>query len=284
MEQTINGYMRDLMKTDKDYIITCDTDAFYLNIDDLIQKVNPKDPVKFIDTISETRIQPMIRKSIDTLAELCNVYENRMSMKREAIASRGIYVAGKNYALVVHNSEGVQYDPPKLKVMGLSLVKSSTPMAIRKVLKEALNLVFTTDIETVRKYAKDFKATFLAMTPNEIAFPRGVNNPDKFADPKTLFVKGTPVHVRGSLLYNKLMPDEVPISSGDKIRFLYLKMPNPLQQNIVAWPANGKIPPQLVQYIDKEEQFVKVFKQPLEIILNAIGWELEECSSLSDFF
>ncbi len=284
MEKTVNEYLQSIMGDKKDRIITCDTDAFYLDIDDLVQKVKPKDPVAFLDKISETKIQPVIQKSIDEIASLCNVFEKRMNMKREAIASRGIYVAGKNYALVVHNSEGVQYDPPKMKVMGLALVKSSTPMAIRKTLKEALSLIFTKDIETVREFANTFKQRFMEMEPGDIAFPRGVTDMEKYYDNKATYKSGCPIHVRGSLLFNKLMPTEQPISSGDKIRFIYLKTPNVIREDVIAWPANGKIPKQLIPYINRNLQYEKVFIKPLSSILDAIKWELEERSTLEDFF
>ena len=284
MEHSVNKYVQNLLGDSKDRIITCDTDAFYLDIDDLVKKVNPKKPVDFLDKISESKLMPVVQKSIDTIAELCNVYEKRMNMKREAIASRGIYVAGKNYALVVHNSEGVSYDPPKMKVMGLALVKSSTPMSIRKSLREALNLIFTKDVDAVREFAKNLEREFRLMPPGDIAFPRGVTDVEKYANSKTVYSKGCPIHVRGSLLYNKLLPDEQPINNGDKIRFIYLNTPNPIKEDVIAWPANGKIPTSLLPYVNFDLQFEKVFIQPLSIILNAIKWELEPTSSLDSFF
>jgi DNA polymerase elongation subunit (family B) len=209
-----------------------------------------------------------------------------MVMKREALADKGIWTAKKRYILNVHNNEGVEYAKPKIKVMGLEMIKSSTPSACRDKLRDSINLIFKSDEQTMLEFIDAFRKEFKTYPVSEIAFPRGVNGLDKFTrDPK-----GTPIHVRGSLLYNELVKKHKLtkkyelIKEGEKIKFIYLKEPNNIQSNIIAF--NNSLPKEfdLDQYIDYNIQFEKSFLEPLKIILDCIGWKTEVSSSLEDFF
>jgi len=117
-----------------------------------------------------------------------------------------------------------------------------------------------------------------------------VNNLDKWKDSASIYKKGTPIHVRGALLYNKSIKDKAldkryqGIRSGDKIKFCYLKTPNPIRENVVSFP--DYLPPelQLHKYINYDLQFEKTFLDPILPILDAVGWKAEESVSLEDFF
>ena len=299
IEKKINEYLNKILKTDKeDYVIASDTDSIYLCLDKLVSKTiieqNPnattKQIIKFMDKVCEDRIQPFIDSSYAELAEYINAYQQKMQMKREALADKGIWTAKKRYILNVYNNEGVEYAKPKPKVMGLEMVKSSTPYYCRKILWESIDIILnkteTDMIGMIETYRNDFKKESIT----DIAFPRGVNGLEKFADAKAIFGKGCPNHVRGSLLYNDLIKRKkldktYPlIKEGEKIKFIYLKEPNTIQSNVISFPTIVPKELDIEKYIDYDLQFNKSFLEPLKIILDSIGWKTEHVSSLEDFF
>jgi DNA polymerase elongation subunit (family B) len=299
MEQHINKYMQGVLGDEKDRIITCDTDAFYITMKDLLVKVygdaegnikigNDK-IVDFLDRVGEGKIQKQIDQSINYVADLCNAYAVKMSMKREVIANKGIYTTKKRYALSVYNSEGVSYNPPKIKIKGLDLIKSSTPKKIRGKLKEALNVIFEKDEAEVRQFTQNYYKEFCKMPVEDIAFPRSVNDLTKYLTPSGSYGKGSPIHVRGSILYNihtKPLKKYDSIRDGDKIKFVYLKMPNIIKEDVISFPSNESLPTELnlQKYVDYDLQWEKSFISPLKGLTDAIGWKLEEAASLEDFF
>ena len=299
IENKLNEYMNKLLKTkDEDYVIASDTDSIYMSlgrlVDNTIIAQNPSAStdqiIAFMDRICEAKVQPFIDKSYDELARYTNAYAQKMMMKREALADKGIWTAKKRYILNVHNNEGVQYAKPKIKVMGLEMIKSSTPSACREKLWEVIDLVFTQDEASVIKFIENFRSEFKTLDPVDIAFPRGVNGLDKFVDRKTVFAKGSPIHVRGSLIYNnfikvnKLEKKYEAIHEGEKIKFLYMKEPNILQSNIISFPSELPKELDIHKYIDYDMQFDKSFVEPLKIILDCIGWKTKHVSTLNSFF
>lgn len=299
IENKLNEYLNKLLNTqNKDYVIASDTDSIYLCLDELvsrtIKETNPstdtKSIIKFLDKICETKIQSFIDKSYNDLAEYLNVISQKMQMKREAIADKGIWTAKKRYILNVYNNEGVEYAKPKLKVMGLEMVKSSTPSSCRKKLKEAIEVIINKDEASVIQFIEDYRKEFNKEDLSEIAFPRGVNGLDKFSDKTNIYGKGCPIHVRGSLLYNNLiktkkLDKKYPyIKEGEKIKYIYLKEPNMIRSNIIAFPQALPVEFDLHKYIDYDTQFEKSFVEPLKIILDSIGWKAEKVSSLESFF
>jgi len=299
IEKQLNEYMNRLLKTEnEDYVIASDTDSIYLSLDKLVNKTiveqNPSattaDTIAFMDKVCESKIQPFIDKAYYELARYVNAYEQKMMMKREALADKGIWTAKKRYILNVHNNEGVQYAKPKIKVMGLEMIKSSTPSACREKLWEVIDLVFTKDENAVIEFIDKFRKEFRTLEPIDIAFPRGVNGLDKFADNKSIYGKGTPIHVRGCLVYNhfvksnKLTKKYELIAEGEKIKFLYMKEPNILQSNVISFTSELPKELDIHKYIDYDTQFDKSFVEPLKIILDCIGWKTEHVNSLEAFF
>jgi DNA polymerase elongation subunit (family B) len=258
----------------------------------LIDKVKPKNPVDFLDKVGKQQIEPYINKCYDELAEMMNAYEQKMFMDREVIADKGIWTAKKRYVLNVHDNEGVRYTKPKLKVMGLETVKSSTPSICREALRDSLNIILNSDEETVQKYIADFKKVFDEHPFEDIAFPRSISDLNKYTVPgdDLIIPKGTPIHARGALAYNYLVKKHnltkrvELIKDGEKIKFCYMTVPNPIRQNVLS-VANG-LPKEfeMEQFIDRDLQFNKAFVEPLRAILTAVGWEVEKSSNLMDFF
>ncbi len=296
IEQKINKYMNLLLKTgNEDYVIASDTDSIYLNLGPLVEKLYPdtkdaKKVIKFMDKVCNEKIQPFIDESYQELADYVNAYQQRMEMKRESLANKAIWVAKKNYILNVYDSEGVAYAKPKLKMMGISAIRSSTPSACRVKIKEAIDIIMTKKETDLHKFIDDFRKEFRKLPVEDIAFPRSVNGLKEYSDESNIFKKGTPIHVKGALVYNhflremKLTKRYQLIQEGEKIKFVYLKQPNIFNNNTLAFLSG--IPKQLEadQYIDHDLQFEKSFLEPLDIILSTINWKTEAVNSLEDFF
>ncbi len=296
IEKKINEYMNKLLKTEgEDYVIASDTDSIYLNMGPLIKKLYPdtsdtKKVIKFMNKVCDDKIQPFIDESYEELKEYVNAFQQRMEMKRESLADKAIWTAKKRYILNVHDSEGVAYAKPKLKIMGLEAVKSSTPSACRVKIKEAINIVMTQTEDDLHKFIEKFRHEFKTLPVEDIAFPRSVNGLKEYADAANIFKKGTPIHVKGALVYNHLLREMKlnkryqEIQEGEKIKFIYLKQPNIYNNNTLAFLSG--IPKQLdaEQYIDYDLQFEKSFLEPLDIILSSINWQTEKVESLDSFF
>ena len=296
IEQKVNKYMNLLLKTgNEDYIIASDTDSIYLNLGPLVEKFYPevkdtKKIIKFMNKVCEEKIQPFIDESYQELADYVNAYQQRMEMKRESLANKAIWTAKKRYILNVYDSEGVAYVKPKLKIMGLEAVKSSTPSACRTKIKEAIDIIMTKTEVDLHKFIDNFRKEFRKLPVEDIAFPRSVNGLKEYSDESSIFKKGTPIHVKGALVYNhflkemKLTKRYQVIQEGEKIKFVYLKQPNIFNNNTLAFLSG--IPKQLEaeQYIDHDLQFEKSFLEPLDIILSTINWKTEAVNSLEDFF
>ena len=295
IEGKLNQYLNEILKTEKDYVIASDTDSIYLNLGTLVDKFVPKgketsEVIAIMDKVCEDRIQPFIDKSYQELASYVKAYDQKMQMKREALADKGIWTAKKRYILNVYNNEGVAYSEPKMKIMGLEVVKSSTPSSIREKMKEAIRLIIRTDEMTLQNFIKDFREEFKNLPPEEISFPRGMNGLREYSDSVTLYKKGTPIHVKGAILYNHFLKergltDKYPlIQEGEKLKFTYLKTPNPVRDSVISYPVRLPKELGLHEYVDFELQFEKSFVEPIKVILDLIGWQIEKKVTLDDFF
>lgn len=294
VQTAINKFLSGVMKNKKDYVIYIDTDSNYVCLEDFVNTkfpngCTPEEAIDFMDRICKTKLVPEINRAYNELANYVNAYEQKMRMKREILADRGIWTGKKRYALNVYDAENVRYAEPEIKVMGLEIVKSSIPEVCRDALKKAVKIMLTSNEDALISYIKKFKEEFTTFTANQIAFPRGVNGVDEYKDESSLCRKGTPIHVRGALVYNKMIADlglqnQYPvIFDGDKIKFAYLVEPNPTKQNVIAFP--DELPPefQLDKYVDSMLQFEKSFLEPVKGLTDCIGWKTEKKSSLSKF-
>ena len=294
IEKKINQYLNKLLNTDKDYVIASDTDSIYVTFDELVSKVKPNNPIDFLDTIAKEKIEPFIDKSYKQLADYVHAYDQKMFMKREVIADKGIWTAKKRYILNAWDVEGVRYQEPSLKIMGIEAVKSSTPAPCRAKIKEALKIIMSGDEKELNDFLIGFRKEFEDLPPEEIAYPRSVNGVRKFYSDSSIYRKGTPMHIKGALVYNHMIRErkltrKYPIiQNGDKIKYLELRQPNPLGCNVISFPA--KLPKELdiLKYVDYDSQYEKSFIDPLSFITNNIGWKIDRSfgtqTTLEDFF
>ncbi len=297
IENKMNQKINKILKTEEvDYVIASDTDSIYLNLGPLVELVyegrekTNEGIVTFLNKVCENEFEPFIESSYQELADYVNAYEQKMVMARENIADRGIWTAKKRYILNVWDSEGVRYEEPKLKMMGIEAVKSSTPAPCRSMIKDALKLMMSGTEDEVIDYIDKCRKDFNSLPPEDIAFPRSVSDVVKYKSNSTIYAKGTPIHVRGALLYNhyikenKLTNKYSLIQNGEKIKFCYLKKPNIIHENIISFIQDFPKELNLDKYIDYDLQFEKSFLEPLKIILDSIGWEVEKTNTLESFF
>ena len=297
IENRMNKRLNKILKTENtDYVIASDTDSIYLNLGPFVDWVfkdrekTPEVVVDFLNKVCEVEFEPYIESSYQALADYVNAYDQKMQMKRENIADRGIWTAKKRYILNVWDSEGVRYAEPKLKIMGIEAVKSSTPAPCRQMIKDGLKLVMSGTEDEVIKFIEDSRKDFQKLPPEEVSFPRSVSSVDKYKGSNTIYAKGTPMHVRGALLYNFYIKERgldkkyAYIQNGEKIKFCYLKSPNPTRENVISFIQDFPKELDLNRFVDYEMQFNKAFLEPVKTILDAIGWSVEKKVSLESFF
>ena len=300
IEHALNEYLNTLLGTNKhDYVLASDTDSVYITFDGLVNKVfgEQQDTTKiinFLDTIATDKIEPFIDKSYSELAGYVNAYSNKMSMKREVIANKGIWTAKKRYILNAYDVEGVRYKEPQLKIMGIEAVKSSTPAPCRQKIKDALKIIMSGNEKELNAFIQEFREEFMELPLEEIAYPRSVNGIKKFTSSNGLFAKGAPIHCKGAILYNHLINKNnlsnkyELIQEGDKIKFLHLKEPNVYISTAISFMT--KLPKELdfTSIIDYDVQFTKSFVDPLKFITTKIKWHIDDSygtqGTLEDFF
>jgi DNA polymerase elongation subunit (family B) len=293
----VNSYLNKILKTnDSDYIIASDTDSLYINMGPLVESVfkgrekTTQSVVSFLDKVCNVEFEKYIESSYQELANYVNAYDQKMFMKRECIAERGIWTAKKRYILSVWDSEGVRYEEPKLKIKGIEAIKSSTPAPCRKMLKDSFKIMMNGTEDEMIKFIDSCRDKFKKLTPEEISFPRSASDVQKYQSSSGIYIKGTPIHVRGALLFNhyikqnKLTGKYSLIQNGEKIKFIYLKKPNIIHENVISFIQDFPKELSLDKYIDYELQFEKAFLEPLKIILDSIGWNVEKTVNLELFF
>ena len=297
IEGKMNQYLNKLLSTENvDYVIASDTDSIYLNMGPLVDKFfgnkshDKAAVVSILDKICQEKLEPFIESSYQKLADYVSAYEQKMKMKRENIADKGIWTAKKRYILNVWDSEGVRYEKPKLKMMGIEAVKSSTPAPCRQKIRDALIVIVNENEEAVQKFIAKFREEFSSLPIEDISFPRGCNNLNKWSNPATVYCKGTPIHVRGALLYNfyikknKLTHKYPLIQDGEKIKFVYLKTPNKINENVISFFQTFPKEFGIDKQVDYDLQFEKSFLDPLKVILDTIGWKPEKIATLEFLF
>lgn len=298
IDKTLPKKISDKFKTEPyDYVTYIDTDSVYVTLEKILTKFVPKDipmdkRIKLMEKIAQEHIQVMVNDSCNDISKILNIYDNKISFKLEIASDKTIFCSKKKYAARVYSSEGVTYTKPKIKVMGLEMVRSSTPAWVKDKLENSFDIMFDKNESSVQEYIKNLKEEYFKLTPSDIGRISGVSNVSEKVDKDTIYVKGAPMHVRASLLYNHMiekmnLKKQYPlIGDGDKIKYLYLKMPNTLRENVIAWPVDEDLPVEfgLHKYIDYDLQFEKTYLAAVTIILDALKWSPEKIDTLDDFF
>ena len=298
VEKEINRYLNEVLKPEeeKDFVVAVDTDSVYICMDDLVKKIygdtidDKNKVVDFLDKVCSEQMEKIIDKSYQKLAEYVNAYDQKMVMKRENIADKALWTAKKRYIMNVYDAEGVRYEKPQLKVMGIESVRSSTPAACKERMKGIFDIIMNGTEEDAINYIDKFREEFRTLKAEDIFFPRSVRGISKYHDAAQLYIKGSPIHVKGALIYNKLLKDKKLLNSypiikdGEKIKFAYLKKPNPVGDTVIA--ILNTLPEEfgLKEYIDYDLQFQKSFIEPMSSVMGAVGWNTEHISTLEDFF
>lgn len=295
IEKKMNQFMNKLMKTDDiDYVIASDTDSIYINMGPVVETLGLDNKTdheicRIIDKFSEQKIIPYMELSYSALADMMSAYQHKMQMKRETIANKAIWKAKKMYIMNAIDIEGVEYTEPKLKLQGIEAVRSSTPHVCRDNIMAAIKIMLNGDIYKLREFVDNFRSQFMKLPFESVAFPRGIKDLGSYRDAANIYKKGTPIHVKGALIFNNILKKHglkniQPISDGDKIKFAYLKLPNPIKDTVISVPDFLPNEFGLDEYIDKDMQFLKTFIGPISTIATIIGWSLDDNASLEDFF
>lgn len=296
VERALNEWTNKVLKTEGvDYVPYIDTDSNYLWLGEFVKEyfkdkenVTTERIVKFLDNLGEKVLQPLIDESYQKLADYINAYDQKMIMKREVIASKGFWRGKKMYVLNVHNSEGVQYKEPKIKVMGLEIVRSSTPEFCRNKLKEGVKILLNESESDLQEFIKQTRKEFFELTPEEIGMPRGVKELAKYQQGDG-YKKGCPIGPKAAIVYNTQLKKHgldkrfETVKQGDKIKILYLKHPNPFFEKVVGFPVTLPREFNLDQYIDYSVQFEKSFLVPMQSMATIAGWGTEKRANLKSF-
>lgn len=293
----VNSYLNKILKTgDTDYVIASDTDSLYINMGPLVENVfagrekTTQNIVSFLDKVCQVEFEKYIESSYQELADYVNAYDQKMNMKRECIAERGVWTAKKRYILSVWDSEGVRYEEPKLKIKGIEAIKSSTPAPCRKMMKDSFKILMNGSEDDMIDFIESSRKQFKKLSPEEIAFPRTASDVQKYSSSSNIYAPKTPIQVRGALLFNyyikqnKLTNKYSLIQNGEKVKFIFLKKPNIIHENVISFIQEFPKELNLDKYIDYDLQFEKAFLEPLKIILDTIGWNVEKTTNLDSFF
>lgn len=301
IQRKLNEFFNKITGIEKDRCIAIDTDSVYFCLEDIVNKhmngwSNDK-ITEALDKFAKEKIQPYINKSYEELAEYTNAYENKMSMKREAIASTGFWTAKKRYALNVYDMEDYRYKPEEiakgenLKILGLETQKSSTPVFIQEALKEAIRIILQEDNNKLFNFNNDFEKIYKAKDYKDICEITSVNHLKKYSDKNGLPIKGAQMHVKGALAHNRLARkvNIKLIEDGDKIGLMPIKTPNRFDNAPAIAFGPAGIPKEfdsdyILSIVDYNDMYNKVYIKPLKLILDAIDWKLEDSVDLTDFF
>ena len=295
VENHMNKYLNKILKTDnQDYVVASDTDSIYVRLDKLVEATcqgkTDDQIVDFLNKVCEQKFEPEIEKWFTELSDYSNAFKNAMVMKREVIANKGIWIAKKRYMLNVLDEEGVRLANPKLKLMGIEAVKSSTPQVCRGKIKEAITVIMGKEEHDLHKHISDFRKEFMKLPAEAVSFPRSCNNLRKYRDASNIFVKGTPIHVKGALIYNHKIEElglqnKYPlVQEGDKIKFIKLIPANPFKFDVISYVTTLPEEFKLQEYVDYNMMFDKTFLDPMRFILDAINWKAEPTANLEAFF
>ncbi len=294
----INDYLNRILQTEEeDYVVFSHTDSMYICLEGVVNKLfdDPEntDPLIIaarLEKICIKKIYPKINEIFEDIAGYVNAFENRMNMKIEAIADKGIWTGKNRYILRIYYDEGKFLRHPLIKKVGIETVRSNIPALCRQRISDAIDLILEGDVAKVRGFVADFESEYMELPMSDIAIPTGVNRLEHYSSKSSIYTSRTPNHVKGSLLYNhllkkmKLEKQYQSIKEGDKIKFVKLQKPNPIHEVVIAYIDVLPSEFGLHEYIDRYSMFERCFLGPVRKVSDAVGWELKERVSINSIF
>jgi DNA polymerase elongation subunit (family B) len=285
-----------MTKVSKDRIKVVDTDSVFLDVTDIVKLMLPhmQDKsdsaiVKMLDRLGSTKFQEVMDTGYEILQQKQNAYKPYLTMKREKICNL-IVCAKKRYIAKVYVNEDVWYDTPDIAITGLETARSDVPKWCRDKLEEAFAMLFELNESALQKYISDLEVQFSKLSSGELAIPKGLTDLTKYELPDNKYRKGTTQHAKAAIVHNRLIDEKklggtyTKIRSGDKLKVLPLKIPNPTREEVVGFM--DELPPEfgVDKYIDRKAIFIKTIKKPLERVLESIGWSVTKRYSIDDDF
>lgn len=285
----------------KDSIAAGDTDSVYYSMQSIVDKYvlkgTPKEKIcDFLVKYHTTYIAPALADEMDKIQTVLNTREKSIRFVRDVVSDVSIFVAKKKYMMSILNKEGKSYyNKQELKITGIESIKTTTPEFCRGVINELIPMfLFKTNDEFISEYQKAVSG-FYKLTPEEISIPTGVSDVDKYTVDTVIdsyfdnddvvetimHKKGSPVYCKASVYYNKLLLDKSltnwyqKIENGDKIKFVYLKSPNPIKNNVVAYLDKLPLEFGLHKYVDYDIMLEKTLEKPIKRIADILNWKLE---------
>jgi DNA polymerase elongation subunit (family B) len=288
----VNQWMNEqLGTTDKDYVVTSDTDSLFIQVKDLVLQRYPETKTKdeYIKAVLEiaTEVQKYANANIERVArEKFNIKgDHYFELKQEVVIERGYFAGKRRYAMYIVNKEGVTVD--EMVMMGLDLMKSNMTPMYRKFGEELLQqIMFGAPKSDIDKRILDFKKFVKDLPLGDIAKPTGVKQVSSYIDRKpgigeifsTLKLK-CPINTKAAIWYNDLLrfkklDKKYPcFREGDKMRYIQLK-DNPYRIDVIGFTGNDPefITEFMDKYADREQGFESSLMNKLVGIYEDLGW------------
>ena len=291
-ECVVNRYLSRVVGPG-DYVIAMDTDSLYIDMQPLVDRfmsdADPGQVMTGIDRVCREKFEPMFESVMRTFCDRLGAREYTLDLTQERLCDRALWSIKKRYALRVVEEDRVRLAKPKIVAKGLESARSSTPAVLRTAFLEAIEIGFSEDAAALRRFVSDRRLWFSGLYPEDIASPSGVTDVDKYVRPEWTYASGTPIHVRAAILHNRLveqmgLTDQVEfIRSGDKMKYVYLRLPNPIMENVIGFVDVLPAEFGLHEHVDYDTQFEKKLLTPLETLYRSCGWNVRDDATLEDF-
>ena len=214
---------------------------------------------------------------------------------RELVASKGLFITKKRYAVLYYDKEGERTDlagkEGKMKAMGLDLKRSDTPVFVQDFLSDILYRVLTSsNEEQVLQAITDFRSEFKARPGWEKGSPKRANNMTKYTEEEERKGRANmPGHVRASMNWNKcreMYGDKysMPITDGAKVIVCKLKS-NPLGYTSIAYPVDEMRIPEWFKELpfDSEAMESTILDQKIDNLIGVLDWDVQSTETSNTF-
>lgn len=311
----VDDFLHTICPNEPSACIGGDTDSFYVNFGPYAEKLGLTTVDQISDYIKDV-LEPVIEEACKKYFDYMNHFEFCLNFKREVIAETGFFLdKKKRYAMLVKDSEGVRFNEPELKVVGLELLRSSTPAAVKPWLEEAILVILANNRMKLVRWLKDKRAIYETLPVEDISQNSSVSNITKYLvpaydaanrfigyqvkKPKAVSIGedgfekehklGIPINSMAAINFNDYIKRNgwdkkyEAIREGSKIKLLRLK-PNPYNYEVIGYEGYWNKDFDLTPYIDRDIMFEKTFKQFIRNITNTFGWNLDLEYTVDDLF